>query len=243
MQSALYVGLSAQVSLDKRLETIANNISNMNTSAYRADVVKFDVALSRAGASSVAFSTPGENVITRHAGNLTQTGNPLDAAVVGEGWLAFSGPNGTVYTRDGRMQINGNGDLQTIGGFPVQDASGSPILVDPNGGPLSIGRNGTITQDGNEIGILGLFDIAADAKLRRFGNSGVMIDRPAPPVTDFTKAGFQQGYVEGSNINPMMELTKMMGASRAFESANALLESTESSMQSAIRTLGEPAKA
>jgi flagellar basal-body rod protein FlgF len=242
MQSALYVGLSAQVALEKRLQTIANNVANVNTTAFRTDVVKFETVLSRAGATPVAFSSPGNNVISREAGNVTETGNPLDVAVVGQGFVAFAGPNGTVYTRDGRLQIAPNGDLQTLTGFPVVDSGGAQITVDPNGGPLSIARSGAITQDGNEVGTLGLFNIPADANLDRYGNSGVIPDRPATAIVDFTRDGFRQSYVEGSGANPMLELTRLISASRAFEGTNSLVEGTESSLQNAIRTLGEPGK-
>ena len=242
MQSALYVGLSAQVALEKRLQTIANNVANVNTTAFRTDVVKFETVLSRAGATPVAFSSPGNNIISREAGNVTETGNPLDVAVVGQGFVAFAGPNGTVYTRDGRLQIAPNGDLQTLTGFPVVDSGGAQITVDPNGGPLSIARSGAITQDGNEVGTLGLFNIPADANLDRYGNSGVIPDRPATAIVDFTRDGFRQSYVEGSGANPMLELTRLISASRAFEGTNSLVEGTESSLQNAIRTLGEPGK-
>lgn len=242
MQSALYVGLSAQVALEKRLQTIANNVANVNTTAFRTDVVKFETVLSRAGTSPVAFSSPGDNIISREAGNLTETGNPLDVAVAGQGWLAFAGPSGTVYTRDGRLQIAPNGDLQTLTGFPVVDSGGAQVTLDPNGGPISIARSGAITQDGNEVGTLGLFNIPADANLDRYGNSGVVPDRPATAVVDFTRDGFRQSYVEGSGANPMLELTRLMSASRAFDGTNSLVEGTESALQNAIRTLGEPAK-
>ena len=242
MQSALYVGLSAQVALEKRLQTIANNVANVNTSGFRTDVVKFETVLSRAGATPVAFSSPGSNIISREAGNLTETGNPLDVAVVGQGFVAFAGPNGTVYTRDGRLQIAPNGDLQTLTGFPVVDAGGAQITIDPNGGPLSIARNGAITQDGNEVGTLGLFNIPPDANLDRYGNSGVVPDRPATAIVDFTRDGFRQSYVEGSDANPMLELTRLISAQRTFEGTNSLVEGTESSLQNAIRTLGEPGR-
>jgi flagellar basal-body rod protein FlgF len=240
MQSALYVGLSAQVALEKRLQTIANNVANVNTAAFRTDVVKFETVLSRAGTSPVAFSSPGDNIISRESGNLTETGNPLDVAVVGQGWLAFAGPSGTVYTRDGRLQIAPNGDLQTLTGFPVIDQGGAQIIVDPSGGPLSISRSGAITQDNNEVGTLGLFNISSDANLQRYGTSGVIPDRPVTAVADFTRDGFRQNYVEGSGANPMLELTRLISASRAFEGTNTLVEGTESSMQNAIRTLGDP---
>ena len=162
--------------------------------------------------------------------------------MVGQGWIAFAGPNGTVYTRDGRLQIAANGDLQTVSGFPVIDSGGAQITLDPNGGPVSIARSGAITQDNNEIGTIGLFNIPADANLDRYGNSGVTPDRPATAIADFSRDGFKQGYVEGSGANPMMELTKLIAASRAFDGTNSMIEGTESSLQNAIRTLGEPGK-
>ena len=100
MQSALYVSLSAQVTLEKRLETIANNMANMKTSGFRADAVKFDTMLSRAASQSVAFSTAGENFISRKAGSVTHTGNNLDVAVAGNAWMGISALWRTVYRRN-----------------------------------------------------------------------------------------------------------------------------------------------
>lgn len=257
MQSALYVSLSAQVSIEKRLETIANNMANMKTAGFRADAVKFEAALSRAATQPVAFSSPGDNFISRKTGSVTQTGNTLDVAIIGntpghilgvtaptgDTWMGFAGPTGTVYTRDGRMQISFTGELQTVTGFPVLDAGGTAILVDPDAGPLTIGRNGTISQGANQVGVLGLFTIPADAKLQRFANSGVVPDRPATAVIDFVYAGFQQGYAEGSNVDPLLEMTHLMNATRAFQSVSTVIEGSEGTMQNAIRSLGDPSKA
>lgn len=257
MQSALYVSLSAQVSLEKRLATIANNMANVKTAAFRADAVKFETALSRAASQAVAFATPGENFISRKEGAVTQTGNPLDVAIAGNSmspypggpdpgatsWMAFQGPNGPVYTRDGRMQMDINGQLRTLTGYPVLDSGGTPIIVDPDAGPIVIARDGSISQGINQVGQLGLFDIAADAKLERFGNSGVIPDKPATAALDFVTVGFQQGFVEGSNVDPLSELTHMMMATRTFQNASSLIQDSESTLQNAIRTLGDPSKA
>ena len=106
----------------------------------------------------------------------------------------------------------------------------------------AIAPSGAITQDGSEVATLGLFNIPAEANLDRYGNSGVIPDRPATAITDFTRDGFKQNYVEGSGANPMLELTRLMSAARAFDGTNSMVEATESSLQNAIRTLGEPAK-
>lgn len=239
MQTSLYVGISAQVALEKRLETIATNVANMSTVGYRADAVKFETVLSRAATDPVAFASPGETFISRKQGAVSKTGNPLDVAVIGDAWLAFSTPEGTVYTTDGRLQMTQQGVLQTVGGHPILDAGGMPLRIDPNGGPVSIAQDGMITQDGNQMGALGLFSIPHDAKLTRVENSGVIPDRPAAAILDFTNTGLSQGHLEGSNINPIQEMSRLILASRTFESMTSLLEKSEASLERAVRALGE----
>ncbi|MCB5177725.1 flagellar basal-body rod protein FlgF [Microvirga lenta] len=238
MQSALYVALSAQVALERRLNTVAQNVANLNTGGYRAEEVKFETILSEAGAGQVAFSSSGASFISRKAGPVNKTDNPLDVAIQGDAWLAMNTPAGTVYTRDGRMQMTEAGDLQTIGGHPVLDMGGAPIALDPQAGMPVIGRDGMISQGGNQVGALGLFRIDPASRLTRYENSGVIPNMPAAPVQDFTVTSVQQGYSEGANVNPVMEMTRMIMISRTFENAASTISETESSLMSAIRALG-----
>lgn len=238
MQSALYVSLSAQVAMEKRLATIANNVANMTTGGFRADEIKFEEILSLAGKDHVSFASSGKNFISRQAGPLNKTDNPLDVAIQGEAWFAYSGPSGPVYTRDGRFSMNENGDLLTVDGHPVLDAGGAPITLDPASGAPIISRDGTITQGGNQVGALGLFSLNAQSRLTRFGNSGVISSMPGEVVQDFTSSGVQQGYSEGSNVNPVLEMTKMIALQRSFESAATTIQESESTLMDAIRTLG-----
>lgn len=239
MQASLYVALSAQVALEKRLSTVALNVANAGTAGYRADALKFETFLSNAGQGNVAFSSVGETFIARNAGQLTRTDNPLDVAVEGDAWLGIETATGTVYTRDGRLQMVESGEVQTLAGNPVLDAGGTPILLNPDDGPPLITRDGMITQNDFQVGAIGLFAIEANARLTRHGNSGVVPDRPAEPVLDFTENGVVQGHVEGSNVNPMLELTKLIMVSRTFDSASAMIEKSESALQEAIRSLGQ----
>src|SRR5208282_3107458 len=114
MQSTLYVALSAQVALQNRLDTIAQNIANGTTAGYRASEVKFDSVLSNASGTHVAFVSSGSDVIKRTAGELVKTGNALDLAVKGEGWLSILTPQGQAYTRDGRLQMDAAGNLVSL---------------------------------------------------------------------------------------------------------------------------------
>lgn len=238
MQSGLYVGLSAQIALQKRLDTLANNIANANTAGFRAEEIRFESLLAQAGDKNVAFSSTGDVFMSRRSGGQLKTDNPLDVAVSGEGWLAVQGQDGPVYTRDGRMQISQAGILQNMVGQPVLDAGNSPISVDPAGGTVAIARDGMITQGGRQVGALGLFALERDAKLTRAGSSGVTSDRPATPILEFTRNGVNQGFIEKSNIDPVMEMSRLIAVQRTFESMTASMDATETSLGDAIKTLG-----
>ena len=238
MQSSLYVALSAQVAMERRLNTIANNVANMNTGGFRADEVKFEEILSLAAKENVSFASSGQNFISRRTGPMTKTDNPLDVAIQGDGWFAFQGPSGPVYTRDGRFKMNENGDLLTVDGYQVLDAGGAPIALDPMAGSPIVGRDGTVMQGTNQVGAIGIFNLRSESKLTRFGNSGVLSSIPGEVVQDFTSNGVQQGFSEGSNVNPVLEMTKMIAVQRSFDSAATTIQESESTLMDAIRTLG-----
>jgi flagellar basal-body rod protein FlgF len=162
----------------------------------------------------------------------------FDVAVEGDAWLGIQTPAGTVYTRDGRMRLSPTGELQTLSGYPVLDAGGTGMLLDPNAGPPRIGRDGTITQANRQVGAIGLFNIDSKANLRRYENSGVIPDRAATPVLDFSRTGMQQGFIENANVNAVMEMSRLINVTRAFEMVSASLAASEASLQEAIRQLG-----
>lgn len=238
MQNGLYVSLSAQVSLERRLETIANNVANMNTVGFRGEGVRFAAEVARAGDSALSYVSPGNSYISRAAGASEKTNNPFDVAIQGDGWFGISTAAGTAYTRDGRMRMAESGALETLNGNAVLDAGGAPIVLDAAGGTPTIGGDGMITQDGRQLGAIGLFEIDPQANLARAENSGVIPDKPATAILDFTKNGIVQGYVEGSNVNPINEMTKLITVTRSFDGVNSEVTQTESSLQDAIKSLG-----
>jgi flagellar basal-body rod protein FlgF len=238
MQSSLYVALSGQLALHRRLETIARNVANASSAGFRAEQVKFESLVSQVPLQPVAFASTGKSYLSRAPGELIRTDAPLDVAIEGDGWLAIQTPSGIVYTRDGRMRMTEAGDLQTITGYPVLDVGGAPILLDPNAGPPQIARDGTITQNNQQIGALGLFRIDPEAELIRAEGSGVIPDRPAEPILDFVRDGVIQGYIERANVNPVLEMTHLIMVSRAFDAVTNSLNEGESSLREAVRTLG-----
>ena len=138
------------------------------------------------------------------------------------------------------MRMSETGALQTLNGNAVLDAGGAPIMLNPAAGAPTISGDGMITQDGKQVGAIGLFAIDDDAKLTRAENSGVIPDKPATPILDFTRNGMLQGFVEGANVNPIEEMTKLIAVTRGFDGVNSQVSQTESSLQDAIKTLGAP---
>jgi flagellar basal-body rod protein FlgF len=238
VQDSLYVALSSQIALERRLNTIADNVANASTVGFRATGVKFEDVVSGAGAKSVAFTTSGDTFLSGTHGEMQQTGNPFDFAIQGDAWFAMETPAGTVMTRDGRFSMNDVGELISVEGYPVLDAGGAPIQLDPRGGPPKAGADGSLRQGEQLVGAIGLFSFDAGPNFVRYGNSGVLPPVPPQPVTDRGDIGVAQGFLEQSNVNPVVEMTRLIQVQRAFENISAMMRQTGSSVDEAIKTLG-----
>ena len=238
MQSPLYVALSSQLALQKRLDTISANIANASTTGYRADSVSFSSLVSTPRSGAVAFVSQGETTVDRRAGALTQTGNALDVAVEGDAWLALQTPAGVAYTRDGRLSMSVTGQLMSATGYPVLDAGKAAVQIDPNGGTPAIARDGMISQGSAKLTAIGLFRIPQDQTLTRFGDSAFLSPTDPEPVLDFHSINLAQGYLEQSNVNSTTEMMNLITVSRAFQGAATLIDDTERKLDDAIRTLG-----
>jgi flagellar basal-body rod protein FlgF len=238
MQDSLYVSLSAQIALERRLDTIADNVANASTVGFRATGVKFEDVVTGSGQKAVSFASAGNTYLSSAHGSLTETGNPFDFAIQGDAWFGIETPAGTVMTRDGRFSMNENGELRSIEGYPVLDAGGAPIQLDPRGGPPKAGADGSLRQGDQLVGAIGLFDFEPGRNFVRYGNSGIVPQREPEPVTDRADVGVAQGFVEESNVNPVLEMTRLITVQRAFENTAALMRQTASSSDEAIKTLG-----
>jgi flagellar basal-body rod protein FlgF len=236
--TGLYVSLSAQMALQKRLDTIADNVANANTVGFRATGIKFEDVVTGSGQKSVDFASSGTNFLSRKAGAMSRTGDPYDFAVQGNAWFGIQTPAGTVMTRDGRFTISPSGELVTHEGYAVLDAGGAPLQLNASEGPPVAGKDGTLRQNGKLVGALGLFTFDPGPNVQRFGNSGVIpTGRPSPVVDDST-VGVQQGYLEQSNVDPMLEMAKLIAVQRTFEDTASLVHESEATLDDAIKTLG-----
>jgi flagellar basal-body rod protein FlgF len=238
VQDGLYVALSSQVALEKRLNTIADNVANSSTVGFRATGVRFEDVVSGLDDKAVSFVSTGDTFLSTASGPLRETGNPFDFAIKGTAWFGMETPAGTVMTRDGRFTLTENGDLVTLEGHPVLDAGGAPVQLDPQNGPPTAGADGSLRQGDRLVGALGLFSFDPGANFVRYGNSGVVPAGEPEPLVDRLEAGVVQGFLEESNVNPMLEITRLVMVQRAFENGAALLRDTESSYDEAIKTLG-----
>lgn len=226
------------MALQRRIETIADNVANANTAGFRAEQVRFETVLSQVPLDPVAFASEGNTHISRRSGEIVRTDNQLDVAVQGDAWLSINTPAGQVYTRDGRFRMSDAGELQTLNGYSVLDVGGAPILLDPNGGPPNIARDGTITQGNQQAGVIGLFRIDNLATLTRYENSAVIPNIPATPVVEFTQVGVTQGHIERANVNPVLEITRLVMVSRAYEAITNAINQSDSTLSEAVKALG-----
>lgn len=241
MQSGLYVGISSQIALERRLNTIADNMANMNTVGFRATEVKFDEVMSKTRNdinAKVAFVTQGNDYLSTRSGAMEASGNSLDFAIKGDGYFSLDTPAGQVLTRDGRFTMKETGELVSVRGFPVLDAGGAPIQLNRAGGPPEVGADGGILQDGVRMGQIGVFTADISKGYLRYENSGVIPTDNPQPVVDTISTAVVQGYVEESNVNGIGQMTELIQVNRAFEGIASLMRDSESSLSEAIKTLG-----
>ena len=136
IENAQLIGLSRQMALQRQMDVVANNLANINSTGFKAEAILFEeyvmpVASDRSFPSGSQQLSYVQDWATMHdlaAGSMTQTGNPLDVALSGEGFLTVQAPEGTRYTRNGALEINSDGVLVTQNGFPVLSDGGNQIV-------------------------------------------------------------------------------------------------------------------
>ncbi|ALE02972.1 flagellar basal-body rod protein FlgF [Bartonella ancashensis] len=241
MQNPIYVSVSGQISLARRMETIAQNMANVNTPGFRAGGVKFDMLISPTAQEQgdhVLFASAGKGYISTENGAFVQTGNALDIAVSGDSYLSMQASFGQVYTRDGRMVMTEDGVLVSVTGLPFLDDGGAPIQLNPVGGIPRIGEDGSIYQNNVLIGRIGLFQFQQGTQLNYGPNSSVIPDREVMQVDGEIGSGVMQGYIENSNVNGVVEMTRLIEVSRAFERLESMLRQQEEMRSKSIQILG-----
>jgi len=243
MDNALYVGLSRQIVLQREMDIIANNIANVDTAGFKVESLmqKTDPgapAVTLGGPKPVKFVAPDGVARNFGQGSLNSTGAPLDMAIDGQGFFQVQGPNGPRFTRDGRFTTDPTGKLVTQGGLAVLDESGSEITIDAEKGEVTIGPDGSMSQGREAVGKVGMFTFANQGALAKDGDNlfkNVSNLQPQPA----TDSKLRQGMLEGSNVKPVLEITRMVEVSRAYESTAKMMDSTADLSRRAVDRLGK----
>ncbi|MFZ0095677.1 MAG: flagellar basal-body rod protein FlgF [Pseudolabrys sp.] len=252
MQNALLVGLSAQVALGRELDVIANNIANLNTTGFKSDGAVFEEFISPTARADnflaadrrISFVQDRATWIDHSQGPLERTGNPLDVAIDGRGFLVVQTPAGERYTRNGAMQINNNGELVTSDGYQVLGGSG-PITFQAKDRNITISRDGTISVgEGNttatesQRGQLRVVRFDQPGLLQKDGSSTFKAPTSVTPQAD-TTSRIVQGTVEKSNVRSVMEMTRMIEVTRSYTQIANLLAQQADLQRTAIEKLAD----
>ncbi|HZP74794.1 MAG TPA: flagellar basal-body rod protein FlgF [Pseudolabrys sp.] len=252
MENASLVGLSRQVALERELAVIANNIANLNTTGFKGDGAIFEEFLStdaRAGSLSgkdarISFVQDRATWHDLSQGPIQQTGNPLDVAVQGNGFLVVQTARGERYTRNGSLQINATGQLVTSDGDQVLGDAG-PITFQTTDQKISISAEGTISVKEGANGAvsslrgkLRLVTFANAANLQKDGSSTFAAKNNEQPIAD-QKSHIIQGAVEKSNVRGVVEITRMIEVTRSYQTVANLLQQQSDLRQNAIDKLAE----
>ncbi len=242
MENTILVTLSRQITLQRKMEVIANNMANMNTAGFKSDELKFEEYLMpeasvngfEPGDRSVKFVIDPQMVRNLSAGPQRQTGRELDIALSGEGWLAVKSPQGERYTRNGQLQLAADGTLVTSQGYPVL-GQGGEIVFEPGETGIVIGKDGTISSNQGTKDRLRVVEFANPQAMRKQGDSLYTSDETP---TESTATTIVQGAFEASNVQPMKQMTQMIETVRAYTSVSRMLEAVDESRGKAIQQLG-----
>ena len=238
MDRLIYLAMSGAKATMQRQDTLANNLANVSTVGFRAELAAFRaVPVEGSGASTRVYaleSTPGYDA---SSGQVAATGRNLDVAMRGSAWLAVQGLDGTeAYTRGGSLDVNADGNLVTTSGLTVL-GDGGPIQVPPDT-QTSIAADGTVSAtaaDGRSTSIGKLKLVTPEAPLTR-GTDGLFRADQGELAADPT-ARVQDGALEGSNVSAVETMIQMIAAARQFEAQMKSLTTAEGNDKAASQLL------
>ena len=238
MDRMIFLSMSGAKATMQRQDTLANNLANVSTPGFRAELQAFRaVPVQGSGASTRVYSLETTTGYDASPGAITATGRNLDVAVKGNSWLTVQALDGTeAYTRGGSLEVSNDGTLTTRGGLPVL-GDGGPLQV-PANAAVSIGADGTVSAKGadgksNTIGKLKL--VTPEAPLKR-GEDGLFRGADGNLSADDT-ARVQDGALEGSNVSAVEAMVAMISAARQFEAQMKMIQTAEADEKAAAQLL------
>ncbi len=236
MENSIYVGLSKQVVLAENMSIIANNVANVNTPGYRAQNMTFSeyVVDPRRMKEDVSLVLDYGQYQKTDPGSIKETGNPLDIALVGNGFLGIQTPGGIQYTRAGNLTMDPDGVLRNAMGLPVASEGGGEITIPNDATDISIDRSGVITTDRGEVGQLMIAEFDNYQTLNPAGNGLYETTETGRPAET---TNVLQGRLEGSNVQAVVEMTRMIEVLRNFQAVQNFMQSEHERLRNATQTL------
>jgi flagellar basal-body rod protein FlgF len=230
------------MTLRREMDVIANNMANLNTPAFKNQSMLF-VEFLETSDSGEKTSFVQDIALVRNLteGQMTATQNPLDLAISGEGYFAVETPVGPRYTRNGVFQLNADGELVTSSGQRVLGEGGGPIALPPNSANVEITRDGTVSTEQGPAGRLRLVRFEDEQAMVKLADGLYDADGQDPlPVED---AEVVQGMIEGSNVQGIIELTKMIETVRHYSATGKMVNDEHERLRRAIQSLAGTAQA
>ena len=243
MDNALYVGLSRQMTLRRELDIVANNIANADTTGFKAESLLLETA-PRAPARTLGGPQPIKFVLDSGVardftpGSLHKTDAPFDLGIEGMGFFKVTTADGERYTRDGHFRMDDIGRITTQGGQAVLDEGGGEVTVDPQKGAVTIATDGTISQGAERIGKVAIVRFDALSVLEKVGDNLYRNTSNAQPQAA-PDARVHQGMLESSNVQTVLEITRMMEVTRAYESMAKMMDSNADLSRRSIERMGK----
>ncbi len=240
MDNTLMIGLSRQVTLRRGVDVIANNVANMSTHGFRAERPLYTPETERPahhqqGPRPIQFVADWSVLRDFSPGPIEQTGRPFDAALDGQGFFVVQGAEEPLYTRNGRFSLDEEGRLVTSTGRPVLAQGGGEIRLDPEGPEPVITPQGVILAGEAEVARLDVVHFDDLSALSKTGEGEFRTDADPVPA-DAVRV--RQGFVEGSNVNAILEITRLIEMQRSYEGVTRMVKSAEDLRKSTIEKLG-----
>lgn len=237
MENSLYIGMSREAALKTAMDLTANNIANVNTSGYRGQNPLFKEMVEKPpnDPERLSFVMDYGQYDNTKAGPVQVTGNTFDVALEGPGFFGVQTPNGVQYTRGGNFTVGINGELMTASGYKVASAGGGSITVPENAKDITITSSGEISTTEGSIGKLMVKEFDNAQSLTPQGSGLYKTDEPG---RDATETKVRQGVLEGSNVQPVIEMTRMIEISRDYQSIQRFVQAEHDRMKGAIERLG-----
>ncbi|SEM60633.1 flagellar basal-body rod protein FlgF [Loktanella fryxellensis] len=237
MDNAGYATLTRQSGLMQELQLVANNIANANTTGFRAEGVMFSEFVADLGrdTSSLSMAAARIKLTDMTQGTLAQTGGSFDLAIEGDGYFLVGTPDGPRLTRAGSFTPNADGELATMDGNPVLDAGGAPVFVPAGDGPVGIAADGTLSAGGVAVGQIGIVVPTDPTAMRRQSGTLFAADAGFEPAPS---GRVLQGFLEDSNVNPIVQISRMIELQRAYELGASFLETEDTRIRGVIQAIG-----